>query len=164
MTQLSIKVSRLPEIQLPLVNRFYKASRYSAKAGRGEAVFVARHLVASVSGASVEPSAGEIVAAVRLQLKSDGWWFLRSMCVKPELQGQGIGRQLLLGLNEFLSTRDCFCYPFDHLEGFYGVLDFEPVKDSNMALMPSFMREPYQRYTQQGRKIILMRKMVRSDS
>lgn len=150
----SVQISQIEDIQLPLVNRFYKDCRYSAKAGRGEVVFVAR-----VSEGQSLP-ANKIIAAVRFQKKADDWWFLRSMCVAPECRGQGVGQQLLAGLKTFLAERPCFCYPFNHLEAFYGLLGFELTETEQIHLQPSFMSEPFERYTRQGRKIILMQRPV----
>jgi len=151
--RVQLQVVELTDIQLPLVNRFYKDSGDSAKAGRGDRVFVVRRYPV-LNGA-----VSKIVAAVRLQEKSDGWWFLRSMCVAPELRGQGIGRVLLEGLTDFLSEYSCFCYPFDHLEDFYCLAGFELVDVADISQQPDFMAEPFERYRRQGRKIILMKKL-----
>lgn len=143
------KVEPLDDIQLPLVNRFYKSARFSAKAGRGEAVFVVR-----------DSSTATIVAAVRLQPeRNNDWWFLRSMCVAPDLRGQGIGQLLLDGLQDFLQDKACFCYPFVHLESFYRQGGFELIDIDDAEVQhstPQFMQEPLERYRRQGRKIILM--------
>ena len=147
-----LRVVELPEIQLPLVNRFYKDSGDSAKAGRGDRVFVVRRY--HESNATVS----HIVAALRLQVKSDDWWFLRSMCVAPVLRGQGLGRKLLEGLEGFLAEHSCFCYPFEHLEHFYGLAGFELIAPEEVSYQPGFMSEPFGRYRRQGRKIILMKK------
>ncbi len=141
------KVEAIENIQLPLVNRFYKDCRYSAKAGRGEFVYVVRER-------------GVIVAAVRLQSKPD-WLFLRSMCVAPEFRGQGIGSLLLDGLGALLSQHHCFCYPFEHLHDFYAEGGFSLVSECQGAEqeIPQFMTEPLERYRKQGRKLILMRRL-----
>lgn len=146
------QVVELTEIQLPLVNRFYKDSGDSAKAGRGDRVFVVRHYQTPNSTVS------KIVAAVRLQEKSGGWWFLRSMCVAPELRAQGVGSVLLEGLQDFFSKHSCFCYPFDHLERFYALAGFELTAAEAISQEPEFMTEPFQRYRRQGRTIILMQR------
>jgi len=146
------QIVELPDIQLPLVNRFYKDSGDSAKAGRGDRVFVVRGYSEPNSTVS------KIVAAVRLQEKAGGWWFLRSMCVAPELRGQGVGRALLAGLKDFLSDNSCFCYPFKHLQHFYELAGFELIASEEVVRQPHFMTEPFERYRRQGRKIILMRR------
>ncbi|NIB44434.1 GNAT family N-acetyltransferase [Pseudomaricurvus alkylphenolicus] len=130
----------LDELQLPLVNKFYKRCRYSAKAGRGEKVYVLR----DQSG---------IVAAVRLEPKPQGYYFLRSMCVDPALRRQGLGAQLLKALTPLLEQTRCYCYPFDHLQAFYAEAGFEQVPSETM---PDFIRDGLLRYRAQGRKILLM--------
>ena len=133
-------VARLDPIQLPLVNKFYKRCGDSAKAGRGDLVFVVRQGQA-------------IVAAVRLQERAPASYFLRSMCVAPELRRQGVGRLLLSGMTDFLDSVHCYCYPFSHLENFYGLAGFRLAEGEGQ---PDYIREPLQRYRQQGRKLLLM--------
>jgi len=133
-------VSKLESIQLPLVNKFYKRCGDSAKAGRGDIVYVVRR-------------AGAIVAAVRLQERSSGSYFLRSMCVAPELRRQGVGGFLLAGMREFLDTIHCYCYPFSHLDGFYSAAGFQVVEPDGL---PDYICAPLMRYRQQGRKLLLM--------
>jgi predicted N-acetyltransferase YhbS len=140
-----ITVERVEALRLPLVNRFYKQCRYSAKAGRGEVVYVAT-------------AGGNIVAAVRLTPVrqtpgQEGYYFLRSMCVAPEMRGQGIGRQLLLGMQSFLDSIDCYCYPFSHLLDFYAAAGFCHIDDDKAE---HWMREPFLRYCRQGRDIKIM--------
>lgn len=137
------QLESVPELQIPLVNKFYKQCRYSAKAVRGDVVYVLK-------------GREGIVAAVRLEPKADGWYFLRAMCVAPEVRGQGVGSQLLLGLSDFLQHHPCYCYPFDHLQAFYQQAGFT-WRDPEQA--PAFMRDAFERYTRQGRKIILMARL-----
>ena len=142
------RVEQIDDIQLPLVNKFYKRCRYSAKAGRGEWVYV-------VKGPDSQGVTG-IVAAVRLQQKAEGWAFLRSMCVDPELRGRGdggIGQMLLKGLSDFLEQHQTYCYPFDHLQHFYAQVGFQRV---DAERLPAYIGDAFLRYQQQGRKIIVM--------
>ena len=134
------KLEQLTDVQLPLVNKFYKQARYSSKAGRGETVFVLRE-------------ASVIVAAVRFEPKRDGWLFLRAMCVLPAKRGQGVGRIFLELLERFLQEHPVYCFPFDHLCEFYGAAGFT---QHSVELLPEFVLTPFQRYTQQGRKICVM--------
>ena len=142
---------QLLPLHYPLVNKFYKNTGYGGRAGRDELVYILRE-------------ASAIVAAVRLQPKPDGWLFLRAMCVAPELRGQGAGRQLLRGLNELLTSRPVYCYPFEHLIRFYAAAGFQRVNDERLPegkpapgpVTPHFMTEALQRYRQQGRKVCLM--------
>jgi len=131
---------RLEPIQLPLVNRFYKECRYSAKANRSDEVYVLRH-------------GGKIVAALRLSLKPEQNFFLRSMCVHPEYRRKGLGAELLKALGPVLSLQSVYCFPFSHLEGFYGNAGFERQLPESVA---SFIRDPWASYCRQGRDIIIM--------
>jgi predicted N-acetyltransferase YhbS len=130
----------LSDLQIPLVNKFYKQCRYSSKAGRGEVIFVLK----GDSG---------IVAAVRLEPKNDGWYFLRAMCVAPDLRGQGVGSQLLKSMDAFLSSTPVYCFPFDHLCEFYSRASFVLCPADSA---PSFVKDACLRYQQQGRKICIM--------
>lgn len=134
------RFEQLAELQIPLVNKFYKQSRYSSKAGRGEVIFVLK----GQSG---------IVAAVRLEPKNNHWFFLRAMCVAPELRGQGIGTQLLNHMQDFLSRHSVYCFPFGHLQNFYEMAGFTLHSPDEV---PSFIRDPFSRYQLQGRKICMM--------
>lgn len=134
------KVVEIDSLSLPLVNRFYKSCRYSAKAGRGERVFVLR-------------SDGQITAALRLSPKPDGFYFLRSMCVAPARRGQGFGSRLLQEILPELDRLDCYCFPFSHLQGFYAQVGFQLAAEASVA---DFIRDPFRRYRQQGRNIIIM--------
>lgn len=140
MSQAEDCVSCLDPIQLPLVNKFYKSCGDSAKAGRGDIVYVVRR-------------AQTIVAAVRSQQRAPGSYFLRSMCVAPQLRRQGLGHLLLSGMRDFLDTIHCYCYPFDHLDGFYGLAGFCVVDPDTQ---PDYISEPLLRYRRQGRKLLLM--------
>jgi len=134
------KFEHLEPIQLPLVNRFYKDCRYSAKANRSDEVYVLRH-------------DGKIVAALRLSLKLEQHLFLRSMCVHPEYQRKGLGAALLKALGPVLAQQPVYCFPFTHLEGFYGNAGFERKSPESVA---SFIRDPWASYCRQGRDIIIM--------
>lgn len=133
-------VDQVEPLMLPLVNRFYKACRYSAKAGRGEKVYVLK----------LEQ---RIVAALRLVPKPDGYYFLRSMCVDPDLRGQGLGTRLLQGITQELAERPCYCYPFKHLARFYGQVGFRRVEASSVA---DFIRDGFTRLNDSGRGVVLM--------
>jgi GNAT superfamily N-acetyltransferase len=142
--QHQVTVEQVEPLSLPLVNRFYKQCRYSAKAGRGETVFVIK----------VD---GSIAGAVRLTPKADNYFFLRSMCIDPEWRRQGLGKQLLTGITPFLNGINCYCYPFSHLLAFYGEAGFVHIEEEG-ALM--WIQQPYQRYCQQGRDIKIMIRMA----
>ena len=134
------RVELMEALGLPLVNRFYKACHYSAKAGRGERVYVMRR-------------GTDILAALRLVPKADGYFFLRSMCVHPNHRRQGLGQQLLDGILPVLDQDACYCYPFSHLLAFYGRIGFELRQPDAVS---AEIREPFQRYLAQGRDIAIM--------
>ncbi|MGH1373911.1 MAG: GNAT family N-acetyltransferase [Cellvibrionaceae bacterium] len=134
------RFEKLTELQIPLVNKFYKQARYSSKAGRGEVVFV------------LKGDAG-IVAAVRLEPKPNDAYFLRAMCVLPELREKGVGTQLLVQMQSFLNAHSVYCFPFDHLVAFYGAAGFKLQETSKL---PSSIVDPFSRYQRQGRKICIM--------
>lgn len=135
--QLSIEL--MPTVKLPLVNRFYQSCRYSAKAVRHEQVYVVRR-------------ATDIVAAVRLTPEANRL-FLRSMCVEPDLRGQGVGGFLLEALVPVLDTCFSYCFPFRHLPGFYQQAGFVL---SDEASVDASIRDVWQRYRRQGRDIVIM--------
>lgn len=139
----SFDFEEVDTLALALINRFYKQCRYPAKAGKGDQVYSLRHN-------------GELVAAVKLMPKDcDGqpWLFLRAMCVLPSRQSEGIGAQFL----ERLSTiykHPVYCYPFDHLVGFYRAGGFYlPAADQDL---PTMITSGRQRLLEHGRKVQLM--------
>ena len=152
-SNLNLSVERLDQLHLPLVNKFYKACRYSAKAGRTDVVFVVR--------LQAESAHQPIIAALRLQLQQSNIalvgaspsYFLRSMCVAPEYRRQGVGLFLLQELRPFLQDHSCYCYPFAHLQSFYSSIGFA-LRDPSTA--PAHMVEAFMRYRRQGRDIVLM--------
>ncbi|WP_299982800.1 GNAT family N-acetyltransferase [uncultured Pseudoteredinibacter sp.] len=132
----------VPEASLPLVTKFYKTCRYPAKAGRGERVYCLR-------------LEGEIVAALKLMPKNFAdapWLFLRAMCVLPQMQGQGIGKIMLRLLKPYFD-QDVYCYPFSHLESFYGSIGFARLAPEETA---AEMSHAYQRLLDQGRDVLMM--------
>lgn len=155
---MNVIVEKLPDISLPLLNRFYKECRYSAKAGRGERVFVVKQpaIVAAVRivAKPLNPVQQQQILDLGLGSgKEDEVYFLRSMCVAPALRGQGLGRQLLQGLEVELAGQLVYCYPFQHLLNFYGEIGFSRQQEEQM---PDFIVQAYRRYRQQGRDIGLM--------
>jgi GNAT superfamily N-acetyltransferase len=146
-------VELLDAIQIPLVNRFYQQAGYRSKAGRGEQVWVAR-----------ESESRTIVAAVRLQTKGDGdrsWWFLRAMCVVPDLRRGGVGSLLLKRVAEALGDQPCYCFPFDHLEAFYRQEGFQAVSFSEA---PAWIADAGERLCRNGRHVLLMMRSFATNS
>ena len=67
---------------------------------------------------------GEIVGAVRLCVE-EGVQVLRTMRVRPDAQRRGVGRALLRRFDALLGPGPCYCLPYAHLTGFYGIVGFE---------------------------------------
>jgi len=155
---MSVAIEKLADISLPLLNRFYKECRYSAKAGRGERVYVLKRpsIVAAVRVVAkpLSPAQQQQILDLGLGTGQEGEiYFLRSMCVAPALRGQGLGRQLLQGLEAELAGQLVYCYPFQHLLNFYAEIGFSAQQEEQM---PDFVVQAYRRYRQQGRDIALM--------
>ncbi|WP_299769854.1 GNAT family N-acetyltransferase [uncultured Pseudoteredinibacter sp.] len=132
----------VPVASLPLVTKFYKACRYPAKAGRGERVYCLR-------------LDGQIVAALKLVPKTfaaESWLFLRAMCVLPQMQGRGIGKIMLQLLQPYFDQA-VYCYPFAHLENFYGTIGFTRLNPEEATAEMSLA---YQRLLDQGRDVLIM--------
>jgi N-acetylglutamate synthase-like GNAT family acetyltransferase len=64
-----------------------------------------------------------IVAALRLCPEA-GTLLLRTVVVAEGRRGQGIGRALLLAASTAIGPRECWCFPWSYLEGFYGAIGF----------------------------------------
>jgi pimeloyl-ACP methyl ester carboxylesterase/N-acetylglutamate synthase-like GNAT family acetyltransferase len=79
----------------------------------------------------VAEAEGEIVGAVRLCVE-EGAQVLRTMRVRPDVQGRGIGRALLRRFLTMLDDRDCFCLPYAHLGSFYGAIGFARVAPAEL--------------------------------
>lgn len=143
-SQAPLLVERLSDEKLPLVNRFYRDCRYSAKAGRGDWVYVLR-------------LNNRIVAAVKLvpQIRqAQQWLFLRSMCVAPEQRRKNLGSKLLFELQGDLDGQLSYCYPFAHLQSFYEQIGF--CCKGEGADLPNELFQGQARLNQQGRNVLLM--------
>ena len=111
-----------------------------AQAPKGEPIFVATQ-------------GNQIVAALRLSHSGDNY-LLRSMCVSTELRQQGIGKHLLLHIQNYLNEVECYCFPYSHLEGFYQSAGFVLI-DADSA--PEAIRDKFSRYINNGKNIIMMK-------
>lgn len=156
---MSFSIECVDPLRLPLVNRFYKNCRYSAKAGRGELVY-ALHQEGSIQAATrLVPYSfrgqdlQQLMTLTGSERRTDHCLFLRSMCVQAEKRGQGLGTALLQAVIEPLNKAFSYCYPFSHLHDFYAQIGFKQVAQEQV---PGFIAEPYQRYCRQGRDIIIM--------
>lgn len=156
---MSYSIECVDPLRLPLVNRFYKNCRYSAKAGRGEVVYALQQDGSIQAATRLVPYTLQEQDLQPLMLLTGAdrplnrCLFLRSMCVNPERRGAGLGAALLQALIEPLNQGFSYCYPFSHLHDFYAQIGFKQVSQERV---PGFISEPYQRYCRQGRDIIIM--------
>jgi N-acetylglutamate synthase-like GNAT family acetyltransferase len=127
--------------QFPLAKKFYKSARYPSNIGREDEVYVVRHK--------------HIIIATLKLVKLDQYLILRSMVVSPSYRRTGVGLFMLNHLTEKLNTRECWCFPFDGLETFYGAIGFKRYHAENS---PHVIRQKYQQYFSQGKKIFIMKR------
>jgi N-acetylglutamate synthase-like GNAT family acetyltransferase len=105
----------------------------------------------------VARSQTKIVAVVRLCFEHDVH-VLRTMQVKNELQGKGIGRRLLNRflqlINDFKLER-VYCVAYEHLEYFYGLIGFQKIESTKA---PSFLVRRAEDFHKRNseKKVILM--------
>lgn len=129
--------------QLQRVRDFYRLTGYNGGLGPSDVV------VGAARG-------DELIGAVRLA-NEQGTQVLRGMRIKPQLQRQGIGKQILEEVRLLLQGKECFAIAFAHLEDFYGRIGFRKI-DEQQA--PAFLRERIATYRQRNpqRDFILIRK------
>ncbi len=125
---------------LPLVKQFYKKNNMRAQAPKGDLVFAVMLDT-------------RIVAALRLH-PVNNVHLLRSMCVAIELRHKGIGTTLLASLQETFVKIDCYCFPFSHLESFYGRANFHLCLPAHA---PHDIAQKFNRYIENGKNICLMK-------
>ncbi|HET8568694.1 MAG TPA: GNAT family N-acetyltransferase [Candidatus Limnocylindria bacterium] len=73
-----------------------------------------------------------IVAAARLHHRA-GTLVLRTMVVADGRRRTGIGTRLLDAVDRAIGGRECYCFPWAHLEHFYGRIGFRRV---DLAAVP----------------------------
>lgn len=126
----------LPDLQRPMLDKFYRAHRSSMR-GKGEAqIWVAK--------------AHEIVGALNLTPMAGGHW-LTGLFMAPEWRGQGLAGGLLKAATADLAGQVwLFCEP--HLLGFYQRSDFVETQD-----LPRELADRLARYRQSKALIALVR-------
>ena len=127
--------------QFPLAKKFYKSARYPSNIGREDEVYVLR-------------DENTIIATLKL-VKLDQYLILRSMVVTPHYRRTGVGLIMLRHLAQKLKTRECWCFPFDGLETFYGAIGFKTYLPENC---PNIIRQKHHQYATQGKKIFIMKR------
>ena len=131
-----MKVERLEQIAIPLVNKFYQAHNVRGRANKQDEVWVIK--------------SQSIVAACRIQNRA-GALFLSTLFVAEAYRGQGIAKQIIL---EVLSqyTQPIFTFAYAHLEAFYRAAQF-----TCADALPDELSCIFNAYRQQGRNIIAMK-------
>jgi predicted N-acetyltransferase YhbS len=146
---MTLSYEQLAPIAYPLANRFYKQAGEKGKTQSSDEVYVAR-------------VGAKIIAAVRLcpMVKgltnvnnNAGKLLLRSLAVSPEFRRTGVGSQFMTYVVDQIGARECWCYPFSWLEGFYAQTHFVPIA---VADAPEAIAVPFENYRRQGRDIVIM--------
>lgn len=102
---------------------FYKSCEREVELNQDDILIVARN-------------GFEICGVVRL-CPEHGHWVLRTMQVRNDLQGQGLGRQILNHFIEVVKERKIeklFCMPYEHLEYFYSLIGFRKINSMDAPL------------------------------
>jgi len=76
---------------------------------------------------------GVIIGALRL-FPANGTLILRTMVVADGSRGRGIGRAMLRAASERIGDRECYCFPWAHLERFYGEIGFRPIDRDSLPV------------------------------
>lgn len=128
-----ILFERLPALQRPLLNKFYKLHRSPMRSSTEQA-WVAR--------------SGDIVAALNLSPVADGYW-LTGLFTDPTVRGRGVAGALIHKVREqHAGSIWLFCQPT--LTDFYARLGFHRCDD-----LPAPLGERLQRY-QRSRELVAM--------
>lgn len=145
----NIVYEQLAPVAYPLVNRFYKQAREKGKTQGSDEVYVARvesEIIAAVRICPVHVGNQKIETSSKKLL-------LRSLAVLPDYRRTGVGSQFMDYVVTQLGARECWCYPFSWLQGFYELSGFEFVAPDNA---PESIRVPFENYSRQGRDILIM--------
>lgn len=131
-----MKVERLAQLAIPLVNKFYQTHNVRGRANKQDQVWVVKEQ--------------SIIAACRVQNRS-GALFLSTLFVAESYRGRGIARQIIL---ELLSqqTQPVYTFAYRHLAAFYHSVQFAQVEQ-----LPDELAGMFNAYQQQGRNILGMK-------
>ena len=99
-------------------------------------------------------SEGEVVGIVRVAAEQ-GTLVLRGMRIAEHARRQGLGTRMLQAIVQWLGDRECYCVPYPHLVGFYGLIGFTELEPAGV---PAFLVERVGEYRRSGQEAILMRK------
>jgi N-acetylglutamate synthase-like GNAT family acetyltransferase len=99
--------------EIPLIKHFYKRNGVSFKFVHDENIFILRSAEAS-----------SVLAVARFLPRTQSHYLLRNVFVDTQWRLQGLARQLIKEALLQLPYPRCYCYVFDHLQGFYQSLGF----------------------------------------
>lgn len=102
---------------------------------------------------------GDLSGVVRL-CSEHGTHTLRTMQIKLELQGLGLGRLILERFVDLIKEKQIktvYCMPYEHLEYFYGLIGFRKIENSSA---PEFLRNRAQEYHARhaDKNVVLMKR------
>ena len=124
---------------LQQVKRFYREHKMKPQAPKSDDIYIAL-------------LNNKLVGALRL-CPYENTWLLRSMCIKTDLRGKGIGHFILTELVDTLAQKQCYCFPYSHLEKFYEKIGFEKIAPHDTD---EVIAKKYNGYLANGKKILLM--------
>ena len=139
----NITVSIADPSILPLIKRFFHSQGMRAQAAKADDIVIARTSIDTTN---------KIIGALRLCPIEDSW-LLRSMCIDEKFQRKGIGLKMLYTIQDSLSSKDCYCFPYNYLENFYKRAGFQVIDSDEAA--PEIKRL-YDQYLSNGKKISIM--------
>lgn len=145
---------KLTPIAYPLANRFYKQSGEKGKTQSSDEVYVARFDTKIIAAVRLCPLVKGLVNVDNPSNKL----LLRSLAVSPEYRRSGVGSRFMEYVVEQIGSRECWCYPFSWLKGFYAQTGFKAVEPKDS---PELIRLPFENYRRQGRDILIMGRIMR---
>jgi len=111
-----IIINKATVAEYPAAQEFYATVGYFSPIQSSDNVLIARE-------------AGHIVGVVRLAYEQ-GHTIMRGMYIADNMQGKGIGTQLLHALTAEIGDTDCYCLPTDEgLVRFYSQIGFVRIPD-----------------------------------
>ena len=134
-----ITIKKAEGFMLTQVKRFYREHKMKPQAPKSDDIYIAL-------------LGNKLIGALRL-CPYESTWLLRSMCIKTDLRGKGIGHYMLSKLVEILAEKQCYCFPYSHLENFYHKIGFEKITSNDTA---EVIEKKYNGYIANGKKILLM--------
>ncbi len=134
----NIIINKAEPLILPQVKRFFRDHGFRPQAPKNDEIYIA--LLNK-----------QLIGALRIS-PIDQYWLLRSMCIHENYRRQGIGQFMLEQIKPTLNNKQCFCFPYEHLEKFYQTVGFHTI-DTSQA--PDVIVEKFNTYIKNGKKIKL---------